>query len=92
MAMTLNGLAKLAEELGELQAVVGKKIAYYHTDVHPDGNGSLRERMQEEIADVMASCQFVAEEFGLDQELIQNRVDRKLTLYNTWKNDPNEHV
>lgn len=53
-----NGLAKLLEELGELSQVCAKKLAYYHTDEHPDGAGSLRERMQEEIADVAAAMLF----------------------------------
>lgn len=40
MTMALNGLAKLAEELGELQQVVGKMMAY-GTGAHPDGTESL---------------------------------------------------
>ena len=92
MAMTLKGLAKLAEELGELQAVVGKKIAYFDTDVHPDGAGSLAERMQEEIGDVMAAMRFVANELDLDDHIILNRAASKLELYEQWRDDPNEVV
>lgn len=42
MPMTANGLAKLLEELGELSQVAAKKLAYFHTDEHPDGAGSKK--------------------------------------------------
>jgi NTP pyrophosphatase (non-canonical NTP hydrolase) len=92
MAMALKGLAKLAEELGELQAVVGKKMAYFDTDVHPDGAGSLAERMQDEMGDVMAAMRFVANEFDLDDKAVLNRASVKLELYEQWRDDPNEIV
>lgn len=38
MALTAGGLAKLAEECGELIQVIGKKLAYYTTQTHPDNN------------------------------------------------------
>jgi len=58
--MTANGLAKLAEELGELQQIVGKMLAYGIGD-HPDGGAPLIERFNSEAGDVMAAIELVAE-------------------------------
>lgn len=88
MAMTAKGLAKLIEETGELQQIAGKKLAYYHTDKHPDGQGSLKTRMENEIADVMAICAFVIESLGLSDNRIAERSAAKLKQYEEWdKND-----
>jgi NTP pyrophosphatase (non-canonical NTP hydrolase) len=53
------GIAKLQEEMGELQAVLGKLHAYPDGQ-HPDMRYSapLTHRLQEELADVIAACQF----------------------------------
>lgn len=83
MAMCANGLAKLLEEMGELAQVCAKKLAYYDTDAHPDGS-SLRERMQEEVADVMAAIEFVIREHGLNRREIERRVQRKYDLFCEW--------
>jgi NTP pyrophosphatase (non-canonical NTP hydrolase) len=88
MPMTANGLAKLIEECGELTQVAGKKIAYYNTDIHPDGAGSLAQRLQDEIADVLAAAQFVAQNFQLDMSAIEVRRLRKLALFASWHADP----
>lgn len=88
MPMALNGLPKLCEELGELQQVCGKKLAYYHTDIHPDGKGSLKARMEEEMADVLAATAFVSERFMLDQDAINKRAAEKLALFHRWHADP----
>jgi NTP pyrophosphatase (non-canonical NTP hydrolase) len=88
MPMTANGLAKLIEECGELTQVAGKKIAYYNTDIHPDGAGSLAQRLQDEIADVLAAAQFVAQNFQLDALAIEARRLRKLALFASWHADP----
>lgn len=87
MTMAANGLAKLLEELGELSQVCAKKLAYYHTDEHPDRAGSLRERMQEEIADVAAAMLFVELTFALDADAIGRRVYHKFSLFQQWHAD-----
>ena len=89
MTMTANGLAKLLEECGELSQVAAKKLAYFHTTDHPDGAGSLNNRLQDEIADVIAACLFVANTFKLDVEVISDRRDRKLALFDQWHADRN---
>jgi NTP pyrophosphatase (non-canonical NTP hydrolase) len=87
MPMTANGLAKLIEECGELAQVAGKKLAYYNTDIHPDGAGSLAQRLQDEIADVLAAAQFVAQTFQLNAAAIEARRLRKLALFASWHAD-----
>lgn len=83
MAMCADGLAKLIEECGELQQVAAKKLAYFTTDNHPDGS-NLKERMQEEAADVMAAIEFVIREFGLNRREIEKRIQRKYDLFCEW--------
>lgn len=89
--MAAKGLAKLAEEMGELQQVVGKKLAYYATDEHPDGGPPLSERLHDEIADVMAACMFVAQTHGLNVDSIAERSMRKLKLFEEWHKDENNN-
>ena len=91
MPMTANGLAKLSEECGELLQVVGKKLAYYHTDEHPDGKGSLKRRLEDEIADVIAAGRFVIGTFRLDDEYIRAREERKFKLFSEWHALPNNN-
>jgi len=90
--MAAKGLAKLNEECGELVQVIGKRLAYYTTDVHPDGGPPLTERLEDEIADVIAAAQFVAEAHGLDQERIAKRRDMKLHLFHKWHEEPNNNI
>ena len=87
MTMTANGLAKLLEELGELGQVAAKKLAYFNTDEHPDGAGSLKIRMEQEMADVAAAMAFVQQQFGLDGRAIEARACVKLDLFQRWHAD-----
>lgn len=82
--MTANGLAKLIEECGELQQVAGKRLAYYHTDEHPDGGLSLNERLADEIGDVIAACQLVIQLHELDANRVTQRHRRKLAAFQRW--------
>lgn len=88
--MTGGGLAKLIEECGELLQVAGKRLAYYKTEEHPDGGPPLSQRLEEEIADVMAACLFVSEVHGLDLKRIADRTAVKTELFKRWhKRDDN---
>lgn len=86
--MVANGLAKLLEEIGELGQVAAKKLAYYHTDEHPDGGKPLSERLEEEIADVIAASRFVSETFELNTTRIEARIAEKLNRFKEWHSDP----
>lgn len=92
MTMAAKGVAKLIEECGELQQVLGKRLAWWNTD-EPHWDGSdLNDRMAEEIGDVMAACEFVASMFGIRGEVELRRCE-KLALFARWHLDDgnNEH-
>lgn len=86
--MDQNGLTKLIEECGELIQICAKKQAYFDTDNHPDGKGSIKRRMEDEVGDVCAAISFVISEFGLDSQHIMERQTDKLNLYNEWHAQP----
>lgn len=84
MTMTANGLAKLIEECGELMQIAGKKLAMMNSDEHWDGAGSMKTRMEDEIADVAAASQFVIGTFDLDETRIGQRAAEKLATFIKW--------
>lgn len=94
MTMAAKGLAKLIEECGELQQVLGKKLAYYTTDQHPDGAGSLTQRLENEMADVYAAMDLVRGTLGLDGIAIEIRRVKKLATFERWHavTDNNQHA
>lgn len=77
------GLSKLAEEAGEVVQVAGKIVGFGGFGTHWDGS-QLRERLAEEIADVIAACQFVMIHNELDQIAIEQRIGAKLRLFREW--------
>ena len=88
MPMNQNGLGKLAEECGEVIQVVGKLIQYpLHQLIgsfpHPDGT-YLRERLEDELADVLAAISFVIEKLNLRSQTISKRKHEKLELFRKW--------
>lgn len=87
--MQFGGLTKLIEECGELVQIAAKKQAYFDTDTHPDGKGSMKKRLEEEMADVIAACVLVAENFGLNQDFLEQRALKKLELFRSWHNNTN---
>lgn len=55
MTMAAAGVAKLIEECGELQQVLGKKLAWWDTD-EPHWDGTiLRDRLVEEMGALIAA-------------------------------------
>lgn len=84
MALVFNGLAKLVEECGELCQIAAKKMNYPDTDDHPDGKGSMKQRLEEEIADVHAAMVIVIEQYELDDIAIATRASRKERLFHKW--------
>ncbi len=86
MSMSNKGLTKVIEECGELIQVCAKKINYMHTDDHPDGT-NLRIRMFEEIADVMATLDFMMDKFKVTESELKSityRAKHKVALFNQW--------
>ena len=82
--MSNKGLSKLLEELGELSQIAAKKLAYMDIDEHPDGKGSMKLRLEEEIADVLASLEFVCYKFNLNRNFIETRCNIKYDLFLKW--------
>ena len=79
-----NGLTKLMEECGELAQIAAKKSAYYATDIHPDGKGSMKERLENEMGDVIAASLFVAEKYDLDIDRIIEQANKKYNRFKVW--------
>ncbi len=94
MPMAAKGIAKLIEECGELLQVLGKKLAYYTTDDHPDGAGPLTQRLEKEMADVYAAMDFVRGTLGLNGVAIEARRSDKLATFERWHvaDDNNQHA
>ncbi len=88
MTMSNNGLTKLIEECGELTQIAAKKIAYPDTDSHPDGNGSMKLRLEDEIADVLAAIALVCDIHGLDADRMLARSEKKRELFREWHANP----
>lgn len=86
---TWPGLAKLAEESGELTQVLCKVMAF-PDEVHPDGKGDLRERLIEETGDVAAALEFFIEANGLDLEALSERRNKKLKRFRKWDREERE--
>lgn len=79
------GLAKLAEECGELVQVIGKLIAMGGAENYDHWDGThLRERLTEEMGDVRAAMIFVCETNDIPKENVHARADRKLVLFRQW--------
>lgn len=77
------GLSKLVEEMGELQQVLGKLIATNGDTTHWDGT-DLRERLVDEMGDVLAAVAFFAEFNGLPEDDIAARANQKVDLFEAW--------
>lgn len=77
------GLSKIVEEIGELLQVAGKLIATGGSIAHWDGT-DLRARLLEELADVLAACQFFIEANELDADALRARTAVKLARFRRW--------
>ena len=76
------GLSKLSEECGEVVQVIGKLMGTQGSVHHWDGT-NLRDRLIEEIGDLMAACEFVAAHNHIFSEVIARR-DAKYHIFSKW--------
>lgn len=102
MSLKHDGLVKLSEETSELimelaefikqlatlEQTAAKKTAYFDTDEHPDGRGNLKERLENEMADVAAIMLYIKLKFQLDEDRMSRRMNEKIKLYQQWHNKP----
>lgn len=79
------GLAKLAEECGEVIQIIGKLIATGGDRSHWSGL-DLKVELENEIADVLASADFTILRSSLDGGAISSRRHKKLALFEEWHN------
>ena len=77
------GITKLVEESGEVLQVCGKLIATDGDVNHYDGS-NLKERLENELADLMAAIGFVGAHCGLNVQRISDRAETKRTLFEHW--------
>jgi NTP pyrophosphatase (non-canonical NTP hydrolase) len=92
MAMAHKGLAKLAEELGELQQVVGKALQVGGVD-QEHWSGNLRDMMTKEMGDVLAAIGYAVDANGLHFDAMMLHADEKFALFQQWgATEPGENV
>jgi NTP pyrophosphatase (non-canonical NTP hydrolase) len=82
------GLAKAAEEAGELLQVVGKLIATGGEPAHYDGS-DLRMRLVEECGDLLAAIGYLTAANGIADEVAE-RATRKRDLFQSWHDTERE--
>jgi NTP pyrophosphatase (non-canonical NTP hydrolase) len=80
------GIAKLVEEAGEVIQVCGKLLMTHGKHRHWDGS-DLKDRLEDEIADLMAACRFVVGWCGLDSDKIDSRSIDKMILFERWHHE-----
>lgn len=79
-----QGICKLVEEQGELLQVIGKLMAFPDGQ-HPDGQGDLTQRLEDELADVGAALQYFIDQNKLDQVIMLTRAKMKQALFENWQ-------
>jgi NTP pyrophosphatase (non-canonical NTP hydrolase) len=77
------GISKLIEECGEVVQVCGKLMRLRGELAHWDGT-NLRERLQDELGDLLAAISFVIHFCDLDDTAIQKRAYKKRALFEHW--------
>ncbi len=78
------GLSKLIEECGEVVQVCGKLLGSNGVIHHWDGS-NLKDRIEEELADLGAAIDFVVFWCNLSSEKIEKRRRVKLDKFQEWK-------
>lgn len=90
-----DGLAKLVEETGELQQVLGK-LLQVEGDAARHWDGDLRPRLVEELADAKAALDFFAARNLTPDEmfLMGERWMEKMQLFERWarEEDPDQYL
>lgn len=78
-----QALGKLAEEIGELQQIVGRCLIQGISESDPKSGQPNRERLQEEISDVVAAIRWLRSVGFL--RVVSDREDRKLAGFRRWE-------
>lgn len=83
MKLKYNGLVKLSEECGELIQIAQKKIQFFDRE-HPVRD-RLIEELHEEVADTLATIEYVIAAMNLDSKFINNRKKNKLAKFKSYE-------
>lgn len=81
--MNWYGIYKLTEECGEVLQLLGKAGPFPEAP-HPDGKGYIKDRIPDELADVLAAVNYFVIANKLDQEYILKRSNEKLHKFIHW--------
>lgn len=78
-------LGKFKEELGECTSAAARCSIQGIDEAEPT-TGKLNKRwLEEEIADVLATADWVIRNFDLDPEFIGQRADKKVARFDAWQ-------
>lgn len=77
------GVSKLMEEAGEVVQVCGKLVETGGKVEHWDGS-NLKQRLEEEIGDLLAAIEFARHHCELDEMAIQRRARIKVARFDEW--------
>lgn len=77
------GLSKLIEECGEVLQVCGKIVGADGENTHFDGT-NLRERLEDEIADLWAAISYVSQKCELDRVRLDFLSNQKRLVFEMW--------
>lgn len=83
--MMLRRMGKLSEELGELQAVAARVIIQGIDEIDPGTGKVNRQRLEDEIADVLAQCNVTIRSLRLNHDRIHNRASDKACQMAEWE-------
>ena len=89
----LRRLGKFMEELGELQAVVGRCLIQGIDEIDPSSGKTNRQRLIDEIGDVSAQTALTIALYGLPIEAINARSEKKkaqMVDWESWFNQPDK--
>jgi len=93
---TLEGATKVLEEMSELGVELAKALAMGHMGKHWSGR-ELKKKIEQEIADVLATLSFFVENNDIDHEAIDKRCNKKFKKFCRWQKnikegrDPNDN-
>jgi phosphoribosyl-ATP pyrophosphohydrolase len=87
MPRDLKTVGKLGEEAGELAAACCRCVIQGIDECEPVTGKLNRDWLAEEIADVLVNARLVAEHFGLDNDRILARIERKEGQLRGWHSE-----
>ncbi|WP_394789098.1 hypothetical protein [Rhodoferax sp.] len=83
--LILRRMGKTGEEAGELLAVTNRVIIQGIDEIDPSSGKTNRQRLQEEIADVVAQCYCTINALSLDENFIRMRTVEKQRQMIEWE-------